>query len=330
MIYKKIHMLTTFSLLFSACIACTGHQASNDNAATAQKAETELAQQTTLPARTLDDVEYAAADSAEVVKLVGDNEHHSTLDFARYFLDRPYVAYTLDGYYKDGTAKGDAEHLIVNLREFDCLTLLETCNALVMTKAAIAADAEAKPNAGKVFGMYCTALEKLRYFGGKEDGYLSRIHYLSMSIDDHLKRGTMQEVDLPEKYTKPRTTTVNYMTKHAQSYFALKANPDLVAPLAELEKKYSGQQMRFLPQENCGLSQQELSAIHDGDILYIVTSKEGLDYAHQGYAFWGKDGKLHMLHASSAKKKVLEDPLTLEAYLKGIPSSIGVRVFRLN
>lgn len=317
-------------LLLSACMACTGHQTYNSNGTSAQKHEAELAQQATLPARALHDVEYVAADSVEVEQLIYDSEHHSPLDFARYFLGRPYVAHTLDGCYKDGTAKGEAEHLVVNLREFDCLTLLETCNALAMTKACIAADAAATPSAGKAFGMYCSALEQLRYFDGEKQGYLSRIHYLSMSIDDHMKRGTMQEVALPEKFTKPRTTTVSYMTKHAQSYFALKGNPDLVAPLAELEKKYSGQQMRFLPQEHCGLSQKELSAVCDGDILYIVTSKDGLDYAHQGYAFWGKDGKLHMLHASSAKKKVIEDPLTLEAYLKGIPTSIGVRVFRLN
>lgn len=313
-------------------MACTGHTTPNDNSSLPQEAEANLVQQPNTSPRTLDDVEYLEADSAEVAKLLFDAEHHTPLDFARYFLGRPYVAYTLDGYYKDGTANGDAEHLVVNLREFDCLTLLETCNALAMTKASIEATAEALPDASIAFDpleTYCRSLETLRYFGGKENGYLSRIHYLSMSIDEHLKRGTMQEVLLPEKYTKPRTTHINFMTKHPQSYYALKGNADLVAPLADLEKQYSNQHMRYLPQENCGLSQQELSAIHDGDILYIVTSKDGLDYSHQGYAFWGNDGKLHMLHASSVKKQVIEDPLTLEAYLKGISSNIGVRVFRL-
>lgn len=324
-----------FALLLSACIACTGHQTSNDGSSSAQKTPTELALEGANAQQALDSVEYLEADSVEVAKLIYDGDHQTPLDFARYFLGRPYVAYTLDGYYKDGTAKGDAEHLVVNLREFDCLTLLETCNALAMTKAAynqVEETQAAMPDASIAFDLwqtYCSALEQLRYFGGKEDGYLSRIHYLSMSIADHLSRGTMEEVALPEKYTKPRTTNINYMTKHPQSYFALKGNPDLVAPLADLEKKYSNQQMRFLPQENCGLSQKELGAIHDGDILYIVTSKDGLDYSHQGYAFWSKDGKLHMLHASSTKKKVIEDPLTLEAYLKGVPTSIGVRVFRL-
>lgn len=326
-----------FSLLLMACFACSNSNASATDVETAAESPT--------PA-VMADVEYQQADSIEVVKLVTDSSKQTTLDFARHFLGRPYVAYTLDGYYKDGTAGGDAEHLVVNLREFDCLTLLETCNALAMTKADYNKNASAnsairsESEGGSAFdpwSVYCQHLEQLRYFGGHEDGYLSRIHYLSMSIADHLQRGTMQEVTLPEKITRSRTTNNYYMSRHPQSYYALKGNPDLVEPLAELEKKYSNQQMRFLPQEKCGLTQKELSDIHDGDILYIVTTKDGLDYSHQGFAFWsedpsanaGKGPQLHMLHASSAKKKVIADPLTLEAYLKGIPSNIGVRVFRL-
>lgn len=274
-------------------------------------------------------VEYTRADSLEVVKLVNDKSLHSTLDYARKFLGRPYVAYTLDGYYKAG-ANADAEHLVVNLREFDCLTLVETCRALAMTRAQ--KDANAKLN---VWNAYCRNLAKLRYFSksglheGKACGsYTDRIHYLTMSIDEHMKQGLMKEVVLPAKLTRERSPQINYMSRHPQSYFALKAHPDLVKPLAQLERKYSGKAMRYLPQGNCGLSKKELATIKDGDIVYIVTSKEGLDYAHQGFAFWDKDGKLHMLHASSAKKRVIADALSLDAYLRGISTSIGVRIFR--
>lgn len=300
------------SLLLLAAVACAR-----------PKAEAVAAVNEPVATAAVADVEYQQADSLEVVSLLADSAKQTTLDFARHFMGRPYVAYTLDGYYKAG-ARPDAEHLVVNLREFDCLTFLETCNALAMTRAQLSTT----PGLN-VWDAYCSNLQTLRYFGGVEDGYLSRIHYLSMSIADHLERGTMQEVELPEKTTRPRTTVINYMTQHPSSYFALKNNPDLVAPLAELEQRYSNQSMRYLPQDNCGLPQQQLKAIHDGDILYIVTSKDGLDYSHQGFAFWGKDGRLHMLHASSAKKQVIADPLTLEAYLKGISTNIGVRVFRL-
>lgn len=274
-------------------------------------------------------IDYQRADSLEVVKLVNDGKLRSTLDYARHFLGRPYVAYTLDGYYKAG-AKADAEHLVVNLREFDCLTLVETCRALAMTRAQLNADSHLH-----IWDAYCSNLAALRYFSksGLHDGkarglYLDRIHYLTMSIDEHTKQGVMKEVVLPAKLTRERSPQINYMSRHPQSYFALKAHPDLVKPLAQLERKFSGKPMRYLPQSNCGLSRKELGAIHDGDIVYIVTSKDGLDYAHQGFAFWDQDGHLHMLHASSAKKRVIADPLPLDAYLRGISTSIGVRVFR--
>jgi hypothetical protein len=47
-----------------------------------------------------------------------------------------------------------------------------------------------------------------------------------------------------------------------------------------------------------------------------------------GVAVWHNDG-LHMLHASSMKKKVIEDPLTLSAYLSKHPSFTGIRVIRV-
>lgn len=279
-------------------------------------------------AKATDGVEYQRADSIEVVKLVNDKSLHSTLDYARKFLGRPYVAYTLDGGYKAG--KEGKEHLVVNLREFDCLTLVETCRALAMTRAELEKDAKLR-----VWEAYCRNLAKLRYFeasglheGAKEGAYLDRLHYLTMSIDEHLRQGLMTEVVLPARLTRERKPVLNFMSRHPQSYYALKGHPEWVKPLALLESKYSGKLMRYLPQGNCGLGRKDLGTIKDGDIVYIVTSKTGLDYAHQGFAFWGKDGRLHMLHASSAKKRVIEDSLPLDAYLRGISTSIGVRIFK--
>lgn len=332
---------TMLSILLFSLFSCTQPKAAPCPDETTASATASMGTAIAAPV----DVEYQQADSLEVLELLSDTELCRNIDYARHFLGRPYVAYTLDGYYRDG-ARPEDEHLVVNLREFDCLTLLETCNALGMTRAQLeAAKADAshskKPshnegNSLDLWALYCRNLERLRYFGGHEDGYLSRIHYLSMSAAEHLSRGTFEEVVLPESITKPRTTHICYMTQHPQSYYALKNNPDLIDPLAELEQRYSGQKMRFLPQENCGLPRQatdedkaDLSAIEDGDLLYIVTTKAGLDYSHQGFAYWGKDGRLHMLHASSAKKHVIEDPLPLDAYLKGIPTNAGVRIFRL-
>lgn len=290
-------------------------------------------------------VVFDAADSLEVEKLLTRSDCRTTLDYARYLLGRPYVAYTLEGAYQEG---GDGvEKLVVNLREFDCLTLLETCNALALARAEMdlarrtsdaargkqESESEEQASSGEqdaAWSIYCRNLASLRYFGGKIDGYISRLHYLSMSIADHLERGDMHEVLLPDELTQSRKTDIHFMSKHPQYYAALRDNSALQQQIAQLEAQYSGGTFRYLPQDKCGLSRQRLSNIHDGDIIYIVTDKDGLDYAHQGFAFWGNDGKLHMLHASSAKHKVIADPLSLEAYLRGIPSSIGIRVFRLS
>ena len=69
--------------------------------------------------------------------------------------------------------------------------------------------------------------------------------------------------------------------------------------------------------------------IRNGDILALVTTIEGLDVTHLGFAVW-KNGKLHMLHASSAAGKVINDPVPLHEYMKKRKSQLGVRIFRMS
>ena len=68
--------------------------------------------------------------------------------------------------------------------------------------------------------------------------------------------------------------------------------------------------------------------IKDGDILAITTNIKGLDVVHVGFAFW-KSGKLHLLHASSIAKKVIEDPQSLYDYSKNKKAHTGVRAMRV-
>lgn len=264
-------------------------------------------------------VEYTTRDSVEVVTLLQDQSLVRPIDYARRFVGRPYLTATLDGYYDQADATAADEHLVVRLDGFDCLTLLETCGALAMSR-------------GGGWSDFTRALTRLRYREGRVEGYLSRLHYLTMGIDDLTARGILTEVRLPERLTRQRTVRINYMSRHAASYPALKRSTDVASGMARLEAAHSPRTFRYLPQENCGLSAQQLGNIRDGDILYIVTNKDGLDYSHQGYAYWAPDGRLHMLHASSASsvgRKVIADSRPLTDYLKGISASIGVRVFRM-
>ena len=296
-----------FSLLFSLWACLPWMQ-------TAAVAQTSAASSSLAPAQSdkvPQGVVCATADAAQVQRLLADKSLKTPLDFARKFLGRPYVAATLE--------VSDPEQVVVNLQGLDCATVVETSQALAMTRR------EGKTDVAS----YTRNLEKIRYFDGKNRGYTSRLHYLSFWMADLTKRKVAKEVVLPQTLTQPLEIRLNYMSTHANAYPFLKNHPERVREIAQLERKYSGKVGHFLPKSNAGLSRQQLGAIHDGDIITVVTQKVGLDYSHQGIAFWGNDGKLHMLHASSERKRVIADERTLEDYLKRISHAKGIRVFRI-
>ena len=305
--FEIMLLQSLFSLLFSLWTCLPWMQ-------TAAMAQTSAASSSLAPAQSdkvPQGVVCAATDAAEVQRLLADKSLKTPLDFARKFLGRPYVAATLE--------VADPEQVVVNLQGLDCATLVETSQALAMTRR------EGKTDVAS----YTRNLEKIRYFDGKNRGYTSRLHYLSFWMADLTKRKVAKEVVLPKTLTLPLEIRLNYMSTHANAYPFLKNHPERVSEMARLERKYSGKVGRYLPKSNAGLSRTQLGAIQDGDIITVVTQKAGLDYSHQGIAFWGNDGKLHMLHASSERKRVIADERTLEDYLKRISHAKGIRVFRI-
>lgn len=305
--FEIMLLQSLFSLLFSLWTCLPWMQ-------TAAMAQTSAASSSLAPAQSdkvPQGVVCAATDAAEVQRLLADKSLKTPLDFARKFLGRPYVAATLE--------VADPEQVVVNLQGLDCATLVETSQALAMTRR------EGKTDVAS----YTRNLEKIRYFDGKNRGYTSRLHYLSFWMADLTKRKVAKEVLLPQTLTQPLEIRLNYMSTHADAYPFLKNHPERVSEMARLEHKYSGKVGRYLPKSKAGLSRKQLGAIQDGDIITVVTQKAGLDYSHQGIAFWGNDGKLHMLHASSERKRVIADERTLEDYLKRISHAKGIRVFRI-
>ena len=66
---------------------------------------------------------YQRVDSTKICKLLRQaDKQATTLWIARQFLDKPYVAHTLE--------VNDREQLVVNTRQLDCTTLVETVTAL--------------------------------------------------------------------------------------------------------------------------------------------------------------------------------------------------------
>lgn len=272
-------------------------------------------------AQTASAVTYVREDSTRVVQLLqmGLTQPRSTnlmLFYAEQFKDKPYVSRTLE--------VNEEEELAVNLGQLDCTTLVETVTALVLTTQ----------HKSQRWTDFLHWLQTIRYWRGKLDGYSSRNHYFSQWIQSNTELGLVQEVTGKSSesffpFTEKQTLRLSYMSAHPSSYPMLKGRPDEMKKIVSMEREASGKTIRYIPKKLAGKSRQELKYVQDGDILALVTSKEGLDVSHLGLAKWGKDGKLHLLNASSIHKKVVLEPMTLEQYMSKHPSQLGVRVIRV-
>ena len=258
-------------------------------------------------------VTYQKADSVTVCSLLAKaNTKTSTLWFARQFLGVPYVAHTLE--------LNDKEQLVVNTRELDCTTLVETVTALTLCAQ----------QGKKTWNDYLTTLKTLRYRQGKLDRYTSRLHYFSDWIRDKQSMKIIKEIQSPNPpFTAVQRVNVNYMSTHPTAYKALKAQPELVPVIRQQEQSLNTVKARYIPKSALRRSTKALrQAVHDGDIIAITCNKKGLDIAHLGFAVWKKDG-LHLLNASMIHKKVVEEPMTFYQYLQKHPSHTGIRVLRI-
>jgi len=224
---------------------------------------------------------------------------------AKYFLDTPYLAKTLE--------INSEESLVVNLRKFDCTTYLE--NVISLSKCIKSKKTEIKD--------FTDILTKLRYKNGKINKYPSRLHYFTGWLLDNEKKqlisivsNTFADDDFDAK--------VDFMSTHPQYYKQLK-NEYLLAQIKETEKDISKAKLKFIPKEKIHLYEKY---IKNGDIIAISTTIKGLDIAHVGIAYF-PDDRLHLIHASSSQNKVTISQEPLEDYLKNFKKKNGILVARL-
>ena len=233
-----------------------------------------------------------------------------TLHFAKQMLGVPYVAGTLDG--------NPSEELVVRTDALDCTTFVETVLALCI------ADGRGE----RYFEGFKKALTQVRYRDGVLDGYASRLHYFSDWIRNNEQMGFVRECTTETACAQSQELWLDFMSTHSDSYLPMKQDTTLVREIASLEKEWQGVQVAYIPKDKLYLPSDELR-IKDGDILAITTNIKGLDVVHVGFAFW-KAGKLHLLHASSVAKKVMEDPQPLYDYSKNKKAHTGVRAIRID
>lgn len=223
---------------------------------------------------------------------------------ALFFSGTPYVASTLEK---------EPERLVVNLREMDCTTFVETVLALART---IRGDTLS-------FDAFCRQLKNIRYYNGVIDGYASRKHYFTDWIWGNEQQGIVVD-RTREAGGVPWPVRVSFMSEHANKYKQLATDPAQTALIKARETEINARQYTYIPKNKiAGVAAQ----IRDGDILCFTTTIAGLDVSHTGYAYW-KDGTLTFIHASSGARRVIVNPRSLADYTAGIRSNSGIRVIR--
>lgn len=226
---------------------------------------------------------------------------------AKFFIGKPYVAHTLE--------IEENENLIINFRELDCTTFVETCIAL--SKVVKSGD--------HTLMNYAHILTQIRYRGGVVDGYTSRLHYISDWKYENEQNGILTDITLDiggETIIKP----ITFMSSHSNAYKNLKNNDIDIEKIKEIERIIDKRNNYAVIPEQAIYSAEK--QINDGDIIAFATSINGLDYSHIGIAY--HEGKvLKFIHASSTARKVVIQDGSLHQYCKANKSQVGISVFRV-
>ena len=248
----------------------------------------------------------AFEDKIIQIKGLLENDFGTTLvAVGKTFKGIPYVAKTLE--------IGKTETLVVNLQGLDCTTFVENVLAFSLHLRE-----------GKMdFDSFTSALEKIRYDDGKLNGYGSRLHYFSEWIANNEVKGILKEITAEIGGIEIKKE-INFMGTHRGLYPFLEDDENFKKIIAT-EKALKERTFCYLPQNQIEANEH---LIQTGDIIALATSIDGLDVTHTGIATREKDGRIHLLHASTGSMEVEVTKLPLADYLKKVKKNTGIMVAR--
>lgn len=256
---------------------------------------------------------YEKADSTRIEHILHSVEHNKSnntgellIAIADKLIGEKYIAGTLE--------QGIEEPLFISCTKLDCTTFVELVLAIAMT-----AD-----EGSTHFNDVCRNLERIRYRNGKNNGYTSRLHYISWWVADNAQKGIIEDVTSHISSNK-QPLTLNFMSTHPNSYPILAENPHLVKEIESLENPYRDIEVSYIPKDSIGTNGDE--NIKNGDIIAITTSIQGLDVTHIGFVYYN-EGTLCLFHASSGKEKVTKETEPFRDYIIRNKRHTGIRVFR--
>jgi hypothetical protein len=221
------------------------------------------------------------------------------------FIGSKYEAHTLE--------VAQPEKLVVNLREFDCTTYVESCLALARV-------AKMKHPTVKE---YMEQLQYIRYRAGKINGYPSRLHYFTDWICDGQKKGIVKDI------TKglggiPYEKNIDFMTTHRSAYKQLKKD-QFYKKIAEIEKELNKRKLYYIPKNSVSRIENKLE---NGDIIATTTNIPGLDVSHVAMVIKMDNGETRLLEAPDVGLKIKLTDVTLSEYLMHNKKQTGIIVAR--
>lgn len=214
------------------------------------------------------------------------------------------------------------ERLVVNLREFDCVTLVE--HLAVLSRITITGPPFMLADESALRDRYREELTLLRYRGGEVDGYASRLHYFSEWLQDAEEKGILRDVTRElGGVVDPRP--IHFMSSNPGSYRQLAEDPVQLEAVRATEGTLNERMRYYIPQER--IAEIE-SGIFNGDVIAAVSTVDGLDVAHTGIAI-RHDGRVHLLHAPLVGDSVEISQRPLAERILGISGQQGIIVARL-
>ena len=227
----------------------------------------------------------ASADTTRINEILVDavsrgiaSPQERTAYIARQFVGVPYQGHTLEA---------PVEVLTVRLDSLDCTTFVETAMALSATAG------EKRTS----WRDYLYNLERLRYRGGKLDGYPSRLHYICDWAVDNAHRGNLTDVTDRIPHCSYVVRSIDFMTAHRDKYPALKDSANY-SRMRDVEMGYRNHRFPYI--KSGDLRTREVrDALRSGDVVGLVSKLKDLDVTHMGIIIKGDDGVPHLLHASS-------------------------------
>ena len=212
-------------------------------------------------------VDYKPSDSLRVTSLLKQARHlgkdkNLMIYFARQLRGIPYVAKTLE--------VNPSEQLVVNLRQLDCTTYVETVMALTLC---------AREQSIR-FEDYCRWLRTIRYEQGKI-GYTRRLHYFTSWIDDNTEMGLIKEISHKGRpFTGRQRLNIDFMSTHSHLYPMLHGKAKAIKEIRDTEQKLTGRIVAYIPKKSIDNSTLMRQTGH----YHIQTRTRHIPHRHRSLA----------------------------------------------